>query len=124
MTASMMPMEMLSAPYGYGLAQKDRLIDASGKAQRAVWLQTGPKWPPTWKGSASSMVMDCPQMAASLKPMEMLRQTDWPQMTASMMPMEMLSGLYGYGPAPNGRLEILDATGNAQRTLQLWTGPK
>ena len=42
MIASFMPMEMLNEIYGYRLAPNDRLLDANGNAQRALWFRPGP----------------------------------------------------------------------------------
>ena len=46
MTGSLMPMEVLSEFYSYGLAPNDRLLDANGNAQRGLWLWSDPKCPP------------------------------------------------------------------------------
>ena len=40
---ALMPTEMLVEHYSFGLAPNDRLLDADGNAQRALWLRTGPK---------------------------------------------------------------------------------
>ena len=61
MTASLMPMEMCSELYGYGVPPNDRLLDANGNAQRGLWL---------W-------VAECLQVTASLMPVEMLKRTLW-----------------------------------------------
>ena len=96
----------------------DRLLDANGHAQRALWLQTRP----TMTGSGTLMEMlrerygyglaqndrlldangqralwlwTCPKLAACSMSIsgELSMVTDWPQMTGSWMPLEMLSDL-------------------------------